>query len=91
MFMADLLSQLGRVCCQVKRLFRGWVWVGKIACTGALKEPQERNFMGFMQLPSCTISARPPTSDDQNLDSMERPLSLESIHIYFDKISSYLV
>ena len=61
--------------------------MGKIACTGALKEPQERNLVGFTQLPSFTVYARPPTSDDHNflvrapfwvvLDSMESPLSLE--------------
>ena len=38
----------------------------KIACTGALKELRERNCMGSTQLPSCTIHARPPTSDDHN-------------------------
>ena len=29
MFMADLWSQLGRVCCRVKELFPRRVWVGK--------------------------------------------------------------
>ena len=63
----------------------------KIACTRALKEPREHNFVGFTQLPSCTVCVMPSTSDDHNflvraafwvfLDSMESPLSLESIHI----------
>ena len=66
MFMVELWTQLGRVCCRVKGLFSGRVWVGKIACTGALKELRECNFMGSTQLPSCTIHARPPTSDDHN-------------------------
>ena len=62
----------------------------------SFKEPRERNFVGFTQLPSCTVCARPPTSNDHNLlvralfwvflDSMESPSSLESIHIYIDEI-----
>ena len=73
-----------------ERVVSGMSLGRKIACTGALKEPQEHNFVGFTQLPSCTICARPPTSDDHNflvrapfwvfLNSMESPLSLESIH-----------
>ena len=53
-------------------------------------------FRGFHALPSCTVCARPPTLDGHNfpvrtpfwmfLDSMEIPLSLESIHIYLAKI-----
>ena len=65
-------------------------------------EPREPNFVGITQLPNSTVCARPPTSDDHNFlvralfwvffDSMEIPLSVESIHIYFDKIlGSYLV
>ena len=63
---------------------------------GALKEPQESNFMGFTQLPSCIVCARLPALNDRNflvrapfwvfLDSMEIILSVEYIHIYFDKI-----
>ena len=54
-------------------------------------EPRERNFVGFTQLPSCTVCARPPNSDGHNflvralfwvfLDSMESLLSIEFIHI----------
>ena len=50
----------------VKGLFSGQVWVGKIACTRTLKEPRERNCMGSTQLLSCTIHARPSTSDGHN-------------------------
>ena len=65
-----------------------------IACTRALKEPRESNFVGFTQLPSCTVCARPPTSNDHNflvralfwvfLDSMESIWSLESDHLLFN-------
>ena len=71
-----------------------------MACTGAVKEPRECNSVGFTQLPSCTVCARPPTSDDHNflvrapfsvfLDSMEIPLSLESININIDKIRTHI-
>ena len=39
--------------------------LGKIACTGALKEPWESNFVGFTLLP-VTVYTRPPTLDDHN-------------------------
>ena len=39
--------------------------LGKIACTGALKEPRESNFVGFTLLP-VTVYTRPPTSDGHN-------------------------
>ena len=74
-----------------ERVVSGMSLGRKIACTGALKEPRERNFVGFTQLPNYTVCARLPTSDCHNflirapflvfLDSMESPLSLESIHI----------
>ena len=43
MFMAALWTELGRV----KGLFPGCVWVGKVACTGAIKEPSGKQFRGF--------------------------------------------
>ena len=49
-----------------ERVVSGMSLGRKIACTGALKEPWERSFVGLTQLPSYIVSARPPTSDDHN-------------------------
>ena len=35
-----------------ERVVFGMSLVGKVACTRALKEPRESNFVGFMLLPS---------------------------------------
>ena len=68
----------------------------KSSMYGSFKGAPGTQFHGFTQLPSYTVCAMPPTSDSHNffgralfwvfLDSMESPLSLESIHIYLDKI-----
>ena len=68
----------------------------KYSMYGSFKGAPERNFVGFTQLPNLTVCARPPTLDDHNFlirapfwvlfGSMKIPLSIESIHIYLDKI-----
>ena len=61
----------------------------------SFKGASGRQFRGFHAAAQLHCCARPPTSDNRNflvralfwvfLDSMESPLSLESIHIYIDK------
>ena len=74
-----------------KRVVSGMSLGRKNSMYGSFKGAPERNFVGFTQLPSCTICARPPILNGHNflvrapfwmfLDSMESPLSLESIYI----------
>ena len=62
---------------------------------GSFKGSPGTQFRGFHAAAQLPVCARPSISDDHNfliqapfwvfLDSMVRPLSLESIHIYLDK------
>ena len=66
MFMANLWSQLGRVCCQVKELFLRRVWVGKLNVRELQRCPGNAIAWVPRNCVSVTVDMRPPTLDDHN-------------------------
>ena len=74
------------------------IWLDEIVTH--IRSINHKKIVGLLVLLVVTVHRKPPTSDDHNffvptlfrmfLDSMERPLSLESIHIYLDEIVTHI-